>query len=258
MREHDAVASVIDRIVSAARIPSRAEREDIRRELWTHFDEAHEAPDGVIGAIERFGPEAMIVESLRQVYRWDYLVLYLVKIAISVIACIAAALLIQVLVNLRVELAAEVWRLAPGFSHAAVLSVGVVLGLVVAWEVSRRPFNGTRAIIAVCAYAALCLIFQITAAATMGPFITATMLTGVGSVCSKLERWPARLLVALGAFGATLYLRHHNLNIGFGPARAALVGGVYVAVWASTLVILGRLDDAFRRSVFGPTWRQGN
>lgn len=245
MRDREAVATLIERIVSTAHVPSRAGRDDLRRELWTHFDDACEATPDVGAVIEKFGTEEMIVESLRDVYRWDYLFFYMAKIAVSIVACIAVALAIQVLVNLRLELAAEAWRLSPGFSHTAVLTVGVVLGLVAAWEIGRRPFSVRRATMAIAAYAALCLLFQMTAANTMGPFITATMLIGVGAVCSKLERWPARLLIALGGFGATLYLRHLYLSVDFGLARAALSGSIYVAVWASTLVILGRLDQAF-------------
>ena len=239
------VELLIDRIVSAAQIANAADREDLRRELWSHFDEARRSPEGIEGALRRFGSEAHVGESLRRVYRWDYAVLYLGKIALSMVACSAAALTIQALVNLRLEMAVDAWRLAPGFSHAAAMSVGVVFGLVTAWEIGRRRLNLRRAVLVCGAYAALCAIFSFVAAPLMGPFVTATMLVGVGSVCSKLPRWPARLLVALLAFAATLYLRHLALNIDFGATRATISGGVYVAVWASTLGILGRLDNAF-------------
>src|SRR2546427_473935 len=79
-----------------------ADREDLRRELWTHFEESGTAPEAVQSALRRFGAEAMVTESLRRVYRWDYACLYLAKIAASIIASLTAALLLEVLVNLRV------------------------------------------------------------------------------------------------------------------------------------------------------------
>src|ERR1700724_2298584 len=93
--------------------------------------------------------------------RMEYAIWYLAKIAASMVASIAAALLIQVLVNLRVELQAEVWRLAPGFSRAAGMSVAVVLGLISVWEAARRPFNRSRAVIAIGAYAAVCVVVRV-------------------------------------------------------------------------------------------------
>ena len=122
------------------------------------------------------------------VYRRDYFVMYLAKIAASIIVSIAAALLIQVLVNFRVEVQAEAWRLAPGFSHAAVLSVGVVLALVTAWEVGRRPFNRSRAAAAMGAYTVVCGLWQLLFANGAGVFVTATVLVALGYECSSLER----------------------------------------------------------------------
>ncbi len=38
MHEPEAVAAFIERIVAGAQIASRAERDNLRRELWTHFE----------------------------------------------------------------------------------------------------------------------------------------------------------------------------------------------------------------------------
>jgi len=245
MDERETAAAFIDRIVRGARIPSRAERDDLRRELWTHFDETGTSPEAIRAAQSRFGPEAMVTESLRRVYRSDYIFLYLAKIVASVIASIAAALLIQVVVNLRMEGDADVWRLAPGFSHAAGLSVAVVLALVTAWEVGRRPFNRSRAVAAIGAYAALCLLLQLVVVHKAGPFVTATLLAVLGYLCSKLGSRPAKILLTFGAFAVTQYGTHLVLRVAFGPSRAALAAAVLVAVWSSTVVILTRFDHAF-------------
>jgi len=245
MDERETVAAFIERIVAGAHIPSRVEREDLRRELWTHFDETGTSPDATHTALRRFGAEAMVTESLRRVYRIDYVLLYFVKIAASIIASIAAALLIQVVVNLRVKMEAEVWRLAPGFLHAAGLSVGVVLALVTVWEVGRRPFNRSRAVAAIGAYAAVCLLVQLAFVHNAGAFVTATLLAVLGYFCSKFGSRPAKILLTFGAFAVTQYSTHLVLRVAFGPSRAVLAAAVLVAVWSSTVVILTRFDHAF-------------
>jgi hypothetical protein len=245
MHEQETVRAFIERILAGAHIPSRAEREDLRRELWTHFEEAGTSPGAVHAALRRFGAEAMVMESLRRVYRWDYAFLYLAKIAASIIGSLAAALLIQVLVNLRLEVQAEVWRLAPGFRHAAALSVAVVLGLVTAWEVGRRPFNRSLVLVAIGAYAAVFALVRLLFANSVGGLVMATMLVVLGYLCSKVQPRPAKVLLTFGAFAATLYGMHLTLSVAFGPTRAFLGSAVLVAVWASTAVILARVDHAF-------------
>jgi hypothetical protein len=251
MPEHEDVAAFIERIVAGARIPSRAERDDLRRELWTHFEASGTSTEALQSALRRFGAEAMVTESLRRVYRWDYAFLYLAKIAASVIASLSAALLIEVLVNLRLEVQAEVWRLAPAFSHTAGLAVGVVFALVTAWEVGRQPFSRSRAAMAVSAYAAVCAGVRLVFARSASAFVTATILVALGYLCSKLESRPARLLLTFGAFAAAVFGTHLLRRVAFGPSRDLLTSAVLVAVWASTLLILSRVDHAFG-NVFDP------
>jgi hypothetical protein len=251
MREHETAAALIDRVVAGAHIPSRARREDLRRELSTHFEEHFEqtgtSPEAVHTALRRFGAEELVVESWRRVYRRDYAFVYLLKIAASITASIAAALLIEFLVNLRVEAQADVWRLAPGFSHAAGLAVGVVLGLVTAWEVARQPFNRARAMVAIGAYGAACALAQLLLVNSGWAFVTPTMLVALGYLCSRLESRPAKLLLTFGAFAAALYGTHLILSVAFGPARALAASAVLVAVWSTTDMILARVDHAFVR-----------
>ena len=247
VRDEDTIAALIERVVARARIPSRTRRNDLRRELWTHFEEASGSPDAVGDAVQRFGAEGPIAESLRDVYRWDYALWYFAKIAAAIVASIAAALLIEVIVNLRVELQAEVWRLAPGFWRAAGMSIVVVLGLITVWEAARRPFNRSRAAIVVGAYAAVCLAVRLLFLSGVGALLTATILVGIGHGCSTFARWPSRLLVLVGAFAAALYVNHFLLNVAFGLSRALMAGAILGAVWASTVVILNHVDRAFAR-----------
>jgi hypothetical protein len=249
MHEHEIASALIDRVVAGAHIASHAERESLRRELWTHFEDAAASPDGIANALARFGQEVEVTESFRRVYRWDYYVLYLAKIAASVVASVAMALVIEVLVNLRLELEAEVWRLAPGFSHAAVFAVAVVLALVTAWEAGRQPFNGRRAVAAIGAYAAVTAIVAFLFTDGLGAVGGATFLVAVGCLCSRLDvSWqsrPAKLLLTFCVFAACLYATHSMVSVAFGPSRALATSGVLVAVWASTVVILTRVDHVF-------------
>jgi hypothetical protein len=245
MPEHDAVAALIDRIVAGARVPSRAHRDDLRRELWTHFEEANTSPEALHRAIRRFGDESLVSASLRDVYRLEYAAAYLAKLAVSAVASVAAALAIEVLVNLRVEAHTEVLRLGPGFSRAVGVAVAFVLGLVGAWEIIRPPLSATRAALVLGAYAAICLSAHWFLAAPTGAFVTPTMLVVAGYVCSRVATPPSRLLLAIGAFAAVLYGNHRVLGVVFGPRRALLAGLVLVAVWSTTVLILGRVDHAF-------------
>ena len=69
MADQHPAGPLIERIVAGARIPSRVDRDDLRRELWTHFEEAGTSPAAVEDTLRRFGAESSITESLRRVYR---------------------------------------------------------------------------------------------------------------------------------------------------------------------------------------------
>src|SRR5260370_11667798 len=81
MPQYESVEAFIERIVARANIPSRAGREDVRRELWTHFEEAGMSPEAVRSAMHRFGAEAMVGESLRRVHPWAHFFVYLSQTA---------------------------------------------------------------------------------------------------------------------------------------------------------------------------------
>ena len=234
MHEHEIVAALIDRVVAGAHIPSRVEREDLRRELWTHFEEAGMSPEAVHAALHRFGAESLVIESLRRVYRWDYVFLYLAKIAVSIMASIGAALLIQVLVNLRVDARPDVWRLAPGFWHGTVLSIAVVFALAAAREAARQPFNRSRAMAAIGAYAAVSALVQLVFANTAGTFVTAMVLVVLGALCSRIKARSAKLLLTYACFASAVAGTHFMRSITLGPARTLVASAVLVAVWAST------------------------
>jgi hypothetical protein len=243
--EHAAIASLIDRIVAGACIPARAARDDLRQELWTHFEEADMSSASVAYAIRRFGDEAIVTDSLRRVYRWEYLALYVAKIVASVIASFAVALLIVAVVNLRVEVETEVWRLAPGFSRAAGASLAIVLGLIAAWEGVRRPFSASRALAAIAGYAAACGLVERFVAHSVSAFAVAAVFVALGCACSRLPSRPMRWLLTCAVFAGIEYGVHAAVNVGLTPGRAVIGGAILAAVWTSTLCILRLADRAF-------------
>lgn len=241
----EGIAAFIERIVAGARLPTRTARDDLRRELSSHFDEAGASPEALERALHGFGDARVVADSLRRVYRGAYVFRYLLKIAASTLASVAAVLLIQVIANLRIESRAEAWRLAPGFPYAAGLSVGVVLALVTAWEISRPPFNRVRAAAAAVAYAAICTATQFTFTHSGGAIGMATLLVGLGYACAGRRPRPARLLLMFAAFAAAEYAVHLMRSVAFGADRAVQAGAVLIAVWSATVLILTRLDRAF-------------
>lgn len=237
--------ALIERVVRDAHIPGRAAREELRRELATHFEEAAVSPERLKDAVLRFGDPDVLRKHFDHVYRWDYFVLYLAKLAASVIVSVAVALLVQVLVNLRVEIQAEAVRLSPGFPKAAMVSVAVVLGLVTAWEIGRSPFDRRRAGIAVAAYAAICGTVQWLFASGLQMFGPATVLVFVGYASSRLEQRPAKLLRTFALFAVATYIVHLRTSVPLGAGRAVMASVALLAVWTSTVAVLSRLDHAF-------------
>jgi hypothetical protein len=239
------VAALIERIVVGARIPTRAARDDLRRELLTHFEDAGTTAGSVEFAIRRFGSEALVSESFRRVYRWDGVALDCARVAASIVASGAAALLILALVNLRVELEQEVWGLAPGFSRAVGMALAVVFGLVIAREAGRRPVSAARAALAIATYAGVCGAVELLFGTSVVAFLGAAVVVAFGSLCATLESRPLRWLLTLAAFAFVEYALHQFLRVDLAPARALLAGAMLVSVWASTLLIVARLDHAF-------------
>jgi hypothetical protein len=244
MHDDQIAAALVERLVAAARIPSRASRDDLRRELRAHFDDAAASAGGAAAALRRFGDEAAVGDALRRVYRRDYLLAYLAKTAASTGASLAAALLIQLLVNLRMP-DDDLWRLAPGFSHTAGLSIAIALAVVTAWEILRAPFSGPRASAAIAAYLVVWIVVQRLVPESASAFATAAVLVALACGCSTLDVRPAKLLITFAAFAAAEYLLHAKISVPFGPVRALLAGAIQIPVWASTLVILARVDRAF-------------
>jgi hypothetical protein len=242
-----AVDALIEKIVAAAQIPSRTRRDELRRELLAHFEDAGTTPDAVSAALGRFGSEALIAESLRRVYRWDYTVFRLTKLSASIVVSAAVALLIEVLVNLRVEAETDAWHLAPGFPHGVALAIAVVLALVTAREATRPPLQIRRVLIAVSTYAAVWGCASLLLVNAAGAFGSATILAALSYAGATTSTRTMKVVSTFIAFAAAEYVLHRGLPIAFGPARVLAASAVLLAIWACTAGVATRVDRAFRQ-----------
>lgn len=132
------VTALIDRIVADARIPLARQRDELRRELAAHFDDA----DADAGAIDRFGDPDLLAGSWRRVYRHDRTLVYLAKLALSIVASLGAAMAIA----LATAFPAGV------FAYRAV-PAAIFVVLLIALREATRPFAATLAIARLRAFA---------------------------------------------------------------------------------------------------------
>jgi hypothetical protein len=241
------VSRVIDEVVRGARIPWRRGREQLRAELWSHFEESGREAGGLGGALARLGDPAALAQGFRHVYRHDYRLLYLGKLAASLIASALVAVGVQLAVNLRVGGGAALWRLAPAFPKATAVSVAVALGAVGAWEALRRPFSPQRGLLAAALYLLASLAVQVAFGRGVAAFMAGLVIVGLGYATSRLQIRPARLAAAYLAFSIFVYGAHRAAAAGAMPLLPALAtSAALLAVWAASLAILARVDRAFR------------
>jgi len=139
VREQPAVAALVEQIIREARPASAAAREDLRRELLTHFAEVGDSPEALRAALARFGNASNVAKGLRRAYGPGRLFLYGARIAGSILVSIIVALGIQAAVNLRVEPGTGAVLLGPWFGTSALISIGLVVAAAAAWELSIEP-----------------------------------------------------------------------------------------------------------------------
>ena len=134
MAEAD-VDALIDRIVAEARIPSRRESDDLRRELHTHFEDAARVHGSIGDAIAGFGSADEVASRLRGVYGAQRLLVHALRIATGLTAASVAALAIESAVSRPAA-----------FRNMAALACLIVLSLVVGHEVAGRRMRETTPI----------------------------------------------------------------------------------------------------------------
>jgi hypothetical protein len=128
MTERDRTAAFVEDVLARAGVPSRREREDVRRELLTHFEDTVRERGSIDAALAEFGSVDEIASRFAAVYRARRLLTHALRIA--------AGLTVSVVAALGIELALgrpDAVRAMTGFACA------IVLGLALWRElVSRR------------------------------------------------------------------------------------------------------------------------
>src|SRR5438105_12793601 len=251
MRED--IDSFIEPIIEAAQIPSRRRRDELRRELRSHFEDSGVTPEALHDAVARFGNPARIGDAFGKVYRRDYLLLYIVKVGACIAAATIAAILIEAIASLRLESNADAWHLSAGFAHAAGFGVVLTFALVAGTEATRAPFTWSRALVSLGGYATVSACALLVNANSVGAFVTAGILATIGVGFARAATpWTSRALLTLAAFAVAEYLVHQSLGITFGPFRALAASAILLMLWASTITIVAFSDRAFV-SVFRTT-----
>ena len=133
MSEHDRMTALVDDVLARARIPSRREHEDLRRELLTHFEDAARARGSIDAALAEFGLADDVSSRLCAVYVAQRQFAHALRIAAGLIVSLAVALVIELALS------------RPGaFRGMAELASAIVLVLVLWRElVGRRLRRAT-------------------------------------------------------------------------------------------------------------------
>jgi hypothetical protein len=238
--------ALIEPIIEAARIPSRRRRDELRRELRSHFEAAGQAPDSVHDAVARFGNTARIGQSFREVYRRDYVLFYVVKVVASIAAATIAAVVIEAIASLRLDGATDAWHLSENFAHAAPFGVVLALAVVAAAEATRAPFMRCRAFWSIGGYTIVAACACSVSPNGSGAFVTAGILATIGVAMARAAAaWTLKAALTLVAFTVVEYLLHQSLGIRFGPIRALATSAVLLMLWASTITIVSFSDRTF-------------
>jgi hypothetical protein len=139
MDERRAIDELIRRLIDASNIADASDREELRRELESHFEEAGTSPEARRAALERFGGIDEVTERFRRAYRGRWTLLYVAKVAASIILSTLVALVLQLFVTLRVDHGTHTFHLGRVFFLAVGTSLFLVLVLVAAWELGIEP-----------------------------------------------------------------------------------------------------------------------
>jgi len=207
------IEELVERLVRASDVADPRAREELRRELASHFDESGDSPEALRDALARFGSAEVVGRGFRAAYRRGRGALYAAKVLASVVAATSVAVVLELVANLRVS---HDGRAGLGIGHGFPISVGFALAIVIlvvaAWELDIEP---------------LCARLERRPMRLLGAFaaVFATIYFGHPLVHGPIDA-PLGLVIAASATG--------------------------VAVWACTIAIVARLDLAFLRLLAPP------
>lgn len=138
MDDRAEVEALIERLVRAANLRDECARDELRRELATHFEDCGGAPGAVDATLLRFGNGDEVAARLRRAHRHSARVLYAARLATSVVVSTVVALAFQALCTLPLDLDSPALTLWPRHALGVIWSVTIVVTAVVAWEIGAR------------------------------------------------------------------------------------------------------------------------
>lgn len=139
MDDRARVRALIERLVREAKLGRARDRDELRRELESHFEEAGTSPDALRAALERFGDADAIGDGFRRAHRRGRAAFYAAKVLASLVVSLVVAILLQAAASVRVDTGAALLRLAPGYFVAVPFSAMIIVVLVAAWELDFEP-----------------------------------------------------------------------------------------------------------------------
>jgi hypothetical protein len=213
--EPRAVRELIERLVRESNLPDARAREELRRELVSHFEECGGSEDALREALARFGSPDVVARGFRAAYRRGRAALYVAKVMASVVAASAIALALELIANLRVGGGGAV-HVGRGYLVSAIFALTIVVVLVAAWELDIEP---------------LCARLErkpLRLAATYGALFAGLF------VGHPLVHGPMAL--------------HAPMHVGL----ILVASTTALAVWAATVAIAARLDLLFLRLLRPP------
>lgn len=213
--EPQAVRELIERLVRESNLPDARAREELRRELASHFQECGDSEGALREAVGRFGNPNAVIRGFRAAYRRGRPVLYAAKVAAAIVAASLVALALELIANLRLGGGGGPVHIGGGYPISAVFAVTIVVVLVAAWELDIEP---------------LCARLErrpVRLVATFGALFVGLYFG------HPLVHGPMAL--------------HAPMDLGLILVAATTA----LAVWACTVAIAARLDLVFVR-LFGP------
>jgi hypothetical protein len=135
--EPTAVRELVARLVRESNLPDARAREELRRELESHFAECGGSEEAVREALARFGDPDIVTRGFRAAYRRGRAALYVAKVMTSVVAASVIALALELIANVRLSGGAV--HVGRGYVVSAIFAVTIVVILVAAWELDIEP-----------------------------------------------------------------------------------------------------------------------
>ena len=140
MADREDLGTFIDGVVRESRIADAREREELRRELESHFADVADSPEALRAAMARFGTPSEVGGALDRAHSGSQLVRQLLRLALVFGASGGVALLLQLATNLRRDVRSDAIVLGPAFVRSIAFSSLLIVLLVAAWELDVEPF----------------------------------------------------------------------------------------------------------------------